>query len=65
MRTAIVEGLRHDSRAYVERGTYEGLSKMEIIRCPKCHLAREVFRTLCEDRWAVRGLHGLQARHRA
>jgi hypothetical protein len=31
------------TRAYVERRTTEGLSKLEIIRCLKRYVAREVF----------------------
>ena len=34
------------TRAYVARRTAEGLSKPEIIRCPKRYLARELYRTL-------------------
>jgi hypothetical protein len=51
MHMAIVVRLRHDprTRAYVGRRTREGLSKMEIIRCLKRYLAREVYRTLRAD----------------
>jgi hypothetical protein len=31
------------TRAYVERRTAEGMSKLEIIRCLKRYVAREVF----------------------
>jgi hypothetical protein len=31
------------TRAYVERCTTEGLSKLEIIRCLRRYVAREVF----------------------
>ena len=31
------------TRAYVQRRTAEGLSKKEIIRCPKRYVAREVY----------------------
>jgi hypothetical protein len=57
----VVERLRHDprTRAYAERCTREGLSKMEIIRCLKRYLAREVFRTLLADLRALQGLDGL------
>jgi hypothetical protein len=50
-RVTIVVRLRRDprTRAYAERRTEEGLSKMEIIRCLKRYLAREVYRTLCAD----------------
>ena len=34
------------TKAYVERRTHEGLSKPEIIRCLKRHVAREVFNAL-------------------
>ena len=58
---AVVVRLRHDprTRAYVERRTREGLSKMEIIRCLKRYLAREVYRTLRADLHERRGLDGL------
>lgn len=40
--------MRHDPRtqAYVQRRTGEGLSKREIIRCLKRHIAREIYRAL-------------------
>lgn len=40
--------MRHDPRtqAYVQRRTHEGLSKREIIRCLKRHIAREIYRAL-------------------
>jgi transposase len=40
--------LRHDARtrAYVERRTAEGLSKLEIIRCLKRYVAREIYNVL-------------------
>jgi hypothetical protein len=52
--------LRHDrrTRVYVERRTREGLSKMEIIRCLKCYLVREVYRTLRADLQEMQGLDG-------
>ena len=58
---AVVVRLRHDprTRRYVERRTREGLSKMEIIRCLKRYLAREVFRTLSADLGELQGLDGL------
>jgi transposase len=48
---AIVVRLRHDphTRAYVEWRTREDLSKVEVIPCLKCYLAREVYRTLRAD----------------
>jgi transposase len=58
---AVVVRLRHDARtrAYAERRRQEGLSKMEIIRCLKLCLAREVFRTLQADLQTLHGLDGL------
>ncbi|MDT5306826.1 MAG: transposase [Mycobacterium sp.] len=40
--------IRHHepTRAYVERRTADGLTKREIIRCLKRHIAREVFTNL-------------------
>src|SRR3954471_24293692 len=40
--------LRHDARtrAYVQRRTAEGLSKLEIIRCLKRYVAREIYNVL-------------------
>ena len=43
------------TRTYAERRTQGGLSKMEIIRCLKRYLAREVYRTLRAD---LQDLHG-------
>lgn len=44
---ALVRMRYHEpTRAYVARRTAEGLSKMEIIRCLKRFIAREVFRVL-------------------
>ena len=37
------------TRAYVERRTKEGLSKLEIIRVLKRYVAREVYRQLPRD----------------
>lgn len=61
LQMAIVVRLRHDPRTpvYVERRTPGGLSKMEIIRCLKRYLAREVYRTLRADLRALHGLDGL------
>jgi transposase len=44
----VLRRIRHDARtrAYVERGTHEGLAKPEIIRCHKRYLAREIYHTL-------------------
>jgi transposase len=43
--------MRHDerTRAYVERRTAEGLSKKEIIRCLKRHIAREIYKALTRE----------------
>jgi transposase len=40
--------MRHDqcTRDYVERRTAEGLSKKEVIRCLKRHIAREIYKAL-------------------
>jgi transposase len=45
---AVVTRIRTDpaTQAYVERRTGEGLSKLEIIRCLKRYLAREVYHLL-------------------
>lgn len=46
-RIALVRMRWHEpTRAYVARRTSEGLSKMEILRCLKRFIAREVFRAL-------------------
>lgn len=41
----------HDprTRAYVQRRTSQGLSKKDIIRCLKRHIAREIYKTLIHD----------------
>ncbi|HLX47339.1 MAG TPA: IS110 family transposase [Streptosporangiaceae bacterium] len=46
--TIVLTRLRNDprTRAYLDRRTAEGLSKPEIIRCLKRHVAREVYRAL-------------------
>lgn len=46
--TIVLTRLRHDprTRAYLARRTAEGLSKKEIIRCLKRHIAREVYHAL-------------------
>jgi transposase len=46
--TIVLTRLRHDprTRAYLARRTAQGLSKKEIIRCLKRHVAREVYRAL-------------------
>jgi transposase len=52
---AIMVRMRADDRtkAYVARRTADGLSKMEIIRCLKRYLAREVFALLRADQRLV------------
>ncbi|MEY9864139.1 transposase, partial [Catenulispora sp. GAS73] len=46
-RIALVRMRHHEpTRAYVARRTSEGLSKMEILRCLKRYIAREVFKAL-------------------
>jgi transposase len=44
------------SRCYVERRTMEGLSKLEIMRCLKRYLAREIYHSLEADLRALNGL---------
>jgi transposase len=41
------------TRAYADCRTKDGLSKREILRCLKHDIAREVFRTLREQRVAA------------
>ena len=52
---AVIVRMRMDdrTRAYVARRTTEGLSKLEIIRCLKRYLAREVFALLRADQCPV------------
>ncbi len=52
---AVIVRMRMDdrTRAYVARRTTEGLSKLEIIRCLKRYLAREVFALLRADQRPV------------
>jgi transposase len=46
--TIVIVRMRHDprTRAYVARRTAQGLSKKEIIRCLKRHVAREIYHVL-------------------
>lgn len=37
------------TRAYAQRRTTEGLSKLELIRCLKRYIAREIYHTLRAD----------------
>ena len=52
---AVIVRMRMDcrTRAYVARRTTDGLSKLEIIRCLKRYLAREVFAFLRADRRSI------------
>ena len=52
---AVIVRMRMDdrTRAYVARRTTEGLSKLEIIRCLKRYLAREVFALLRADQHSI------------
>jgi transposase len=52
---AVLVRLRTDERtqAYIARRTAEGLSKLEIIRCLKRYLAREVFALLRADHRSI------------
>jgi transposase len=43
------------TRAYAERRTKEGLSKLEIIRCLKRYIAREIYHALRADLTAIEG----------
>ena len=51
LHVAVIVRMRYcpKTRAYVARRTREGLSKPEIIRCLKRHVAREVFQALRAD----------------
>lgn len=44
----VVTRIRRDARtcAYVERRTKQGMSKRDIIRCLKRHVAREIYRQI-------------------
>jgi len=48
---AVVVRMRYcpRTRAYVNRRTAEGLSKPDIMRCPKRYLARKVYHTIKAD----------------
>jgi transposase len=52
---AVIVRMRMDdrTRAYVARRTTDGLSKLEIIRCLKRYLAREVFALLRADQRSI------------
>lgn len=52
---AVIVRLRYyaRTRAYVQRRTAEGRTKLEIIRCLKRYLAREIYRTLRSDYQAL------------
>jgi len=51
LHVAVIVRLRYcaKTKAYMERRTAEGLSKMEVIRCLKRYLVREVLRALRSD----------------
>ncbi|NNN16636.1 MAG: IS110 family transposase [Acidimicrobiaceae bacterium] len=51
LHVAVIVRLRYctKTKAYMERRTAEGLSKMEVIRCLKRYLIREVLRALRSD----------------
>jgi hypothetical protein len=55
LHTITIVRMRHDerTRAYVERHTAEGLSKKEIIRCLKRHIARETYKSLTRENRTV------------
>ncbi|MBU3871329.1 IS110 family transposase, partial [Streptomyces sp. 4503] len=48
LHTIVLCRLRWDdrTRTYMERRTQQGLSKKDIMRCLKRHVAREVYRVL-------------------
>lgn len=49
-RAVIVRMRYHEpTRAYVIRRTEEGLTKRDIIRCLKRHLAREIYQRVMAD----------------
>lgn len=51
LHTIALSRMRWDARtrAYVERRTEQGLSKKDIMRCLKRHIAREIYRALIND----------------
>ena len=51
LHVAVIVRLKYDprTRAYMERRISEGLSKLEVIRCLKRYLVREVLRALRQD----------------
>lgn len=57
LHVAVIARLRYDprTRAYMERRASEGLSKLEVIRCLKRYLVREVLRALRQDYRELRG----------
>ncbi|MPV38960.1 IS110 family RNA-guided transposase, partial [Georgenia subflava] len=58
LHTIALSRMRWDSRtkAYVQRRTKQGLSKKDIMRCLKRHIARDIYRALIHDLQA-RGAH--------
>lgn len=57
LHVAVIVRMRYcdRTRAYVTRRTAEGMSKLEIIRCLKRYLVRELFASLRQDYAALRG----------
>ena len=51
LHTIALSRMRWDPRtcAYVQRRTEQGLSKKDIMRCLKRHIAREIYRALIDD----------------
>lgn len=51
LHTIALTRMRWDPRThnYIERRTQQGLTKKDIIRCLKRHIAREIYRTLIND----------------
>lgn len=51
LHTIALSRMRWDprTRTYVERRTEQGLSKKDIMRCLKRHIAREIYRALIDD----------------
>lgn len=58
LHTIALSRMRWDprTRTYVQRRTEQGLSKKEILRCLKRHIAREIYRVLIDDLHIRRGV---------
>ncbi|EWS80886.1 transposase [Brachybacterium phenoliresistens] len=54
LHTIVLSRMRWDdrTRVYVQRRTEQGLSKKDIMRCLKRHIAREIYRALTDDLYA-------------